>query len=66
MKIDDYFIKTVKIILNAVDKNTGILYLSSGYEPFIHGVVDFVNEKLDVSNKYEIIGTNVKFTNGII
>ena len=66
VKIDDYFIKTVKIILNAVDKNTGILYLSSGYEPFIHGVVDFVNEKLDVSNKYEIIGTNVKFTNGIM
>lgn len=66
VKIDYYFLKSIQLILNNFNNNVKILFISSGYMPFIQGVVDFINQQYNICKSPLVIGTNIECKNGKI
>lgn len=58
-------IKFIKFLRKYYGNNLKIIFLTSGYEPFIRGVVDEIISYNNLKNlNYIIIGSKIKFENG--
>ena len=63
VKIYDDAIKYIKYLSKYYGNNLKIIFLSSGYEPFIRGVVDGVIEKSNLEYlNYVVLGSKLKIT----
>ena len=67
VKVYDDAIKYIQHLSIYYGNNLKIIFLTSGYEPFIQGVVDEVMNKTNLNNlNYSIIGSQVRFNKGNI
>ncbi|MCM1285685.1 MAG: hypothetical protein NC213_03500 [Acetobacter sp.] len=58
--INPHFIKSMELLLKLTGMGTQILFLSSGYEPFMQGVIEYIIENLSFTNNYQIICTPIE------
>ena len=66
VKIYDEAIKCINYFSKYYGNNLKIVFLSSGYEPFIRGVVDGIIEKCNLQHlNYIVIGSQIKISYGI-
>lgn len=67
VKIYDDAIKYIEFLSKYYGNNLKIIFLTSGYEKFIRGVVDGILEKYNIKYlNYLVIGSQLKFQNGVV
>lgn len=66
LQIYDAAIKYLKFVIRYYGKSLRILFLSSGYEPFIKGVVSgILSQSLSENINYEVLGSDLDFVYGV-
>lgn len=67
VEIYNDWVNYVKFLMRYYGPTLKVIFLTSGYEPFIRGVVDGIIEKSGISKlRYKIIGSKLEFTKNSI
>ncbi len=65
VKIYDNAINFMKLVLQYYGENVEIIFLTSGYEPFIKGVIDgIIHQKFKENIPYRVLGSKIDFNRG--
>lgn len=64
LKTNDFWWRVVKIYEKIYKNSISLIYLTSGFRPFMEGVVKELHSRTNINIPYKVIGTEINFIKG--